>query len=894
MTDSEPTNRSDVPGPVPDDAVTRRLATARPKTPAFIGPFRVQSILGEGGMGTVYLVTQSTPIHRRVALKVVKPGMDSEAVVQRFASERQALAMMDHPNIAKVHDAGTTDDGRPYFVMEYVPGVPLHDYCERNRLGLKERICLFIDICHAVQHAHQKAVIHRDLKPSNILVSVQDSKPLPKIIDFGLAKALGHRLSGESLHTELGLLVGTPEYMSPEQADPASLDVDTRTDVYSLGVILYRLLTGSLPFDMKDLRHVAQLAALEAMRKRICETEPPKPSTRVSSGANHLSESAERVRIDPSILGRRLRGDLDWITMRALEKDRTRRYATAQELAADLQRHLDDEPVLAGPPGITYRLRKFVRKHSGAVIAVAGLFVLLLAGVVTSTSFYLRSELRRIEAERAQNKEIVQRKRAEDAEREALRAKTQEEVQRMEADAARADAEHERDKVLRLSDVQRLDQLQARALDLWPAAPHMIAPMTEWLAEAKALAANLEAHRSFLAELRTRTISGSGRSDPWTFSDTETQWLHDLLAELVSGLEAFSDPGQGTIASTEKRLAGARTIAQRSIEQRRAQWDEAIRSIADEKECPTYGGLAIVPQIGLVPLGRDRRSRLWEFGHLQSGALPERDEDGDFVIDKDTGLVFVLIPGGTYLMGAQKTRQDQANYDPQAEEGDEPNLVTLSPFFLSKFEMTQGQWGAVEAENPSFFNFRGPFVRRPGLHPVEQVSWEDCSRVMKHLGLVLPTEAQWEYAARAGTSTVWSTGAEIDSLDGAANLADIAFKENGGESNRIYEEWLDDGFPAHAPVGSFRPNAFGLHDVHGNVWEWCRDWKGAYADPVAPGDGLRLVSSRSSSRSSDLRIFRGGSYDGPASNARSARRNFTTPQARHYNLGLRPARTIEE
>jgi non-specific serine/threonine protein kinase/serine/threonine-protein kinase len=346
-----------------------------------VGSYRLLQRLGEGGMGDVWLAQQVHPVQRQVAIKVVKAGMDSARVVARFEAERQALALMDHPAIAKVFDAGTTPEGRPYFAMEYVRGESITTYCDRQRLSIRERLELFIQLCDGVQHAHQKGIIHRDLKPSNVLVTITDDHPVPRIIDFGIAKAVAQPLTEHSLFTELGTFIGTPEYMSPEQAEMTPLDVDTRSDVYSLGLLLYELLVGTLPFDRQALRQ----AGLDEMRRTIRETDAPRPSTRVTRPGPQTDETAAHRRTQPHRLAGLLRGDLDWITMKALEKDRTRRYATANALAMDLRRHLANEPVLAGPPSATYRTGKFVRRHRVGVAAVASLVILLAAFAAAMT-----------------------------------------------------------------------------------------------------------------------------------------------------------------------------------------------------------------------------------------------------------------------------------------------------------------------------------------------------------------------------------------------------------------------------------------------------------------------------------------------------------------------------
>jgi tetratricopeptide (TPR) repeat protein len=358
-------------------------------------------MLGEGGMGEVWLADQTEPVRRRVALKVIKRGMDTDRVVARFQAERQALAMMDHPCVASVFEAGSTPSGRPYFVMEYVDGVPITTHCDRRMLTTRGRLELFVQVCEGVQHAHQKAVIHRDLKPGNVLVSIRNDRAIPKIIDFGVAKATAQKLTERTVYTEMGVLIGTPEYMSPEQAELGGQHVDTRTDVYSLGMMLYEILAGALPFDPKELRE----SGYEGIRQRIREEEPPRPSTRVSAAGGDSLEIAKRRSVDPSTLRRQLRGDLDWIVMKALEKDRTRRYATPLDLAADIDRYLAEQPVLAGPPSTVYKVRKFVRRHRfgvglAAVVAVA--LAVGLAGTVWQAVRATRAEAEaRHEAENA-------------------------------------------------------------------------------------------------------------------------------------------------------------------------------------------------------------------------------------------------------------------------------------------------------------------------------------------------------------------------------------------------------------------------------------------------------------------------------------------------------------
>jgi WD40 repeat protein/serine/threonine protein kinase len=349
-----------------------------------IGPYALREQIGEGGMGLVFVAEQTEPVRRKVALKVIKPGMDTRQVVARFEAERQALALMDHPNIARVFDAGATPEGRPYFVMELVKGEPATDYCDHNRLALRDRLGLFLQVCQAVQHAHQKGVIHRDLKPSNVLVAVHDVTPVVKVIDFGIAKAVGPSLTDKTVYTGFAQMVGTPLYMSPEQAGESSLDVDTRTDVYALGVLLYELLTGTTPIDPDAVRK----AGYDELRRIIREDEPARPSARLSTlEAAKLSTVADRRGADARRLARAVRGELDWVVMKCLEKDRGRRYDSAGALAADVQRYLADEPVTACPPGTVYRATKFVRRHRAAVgvgLAVAAAVAVGVGALATT------------------------------------------------------------------------------------------------------------------------------------------------------------------------------------------------------------------------------------------------------------------------------------------------------------------------------------------------------------------------------------------------------------------------------------------------------------------------------------------------------------------------------
>jgi len=860
-----------------------------PRTGTRIGPYKLLEKIGEGGMGDVYAAEQREPVVRRVALKVIKLGMDSAQVVARFEAERQALARMAHPNVAQVFDGGSTDDGRPYFVMELVAGEPITEYCDRRKLSTRARLELVLAVCEGVQHAHQKGLIHRDLKPSNLLVMPQDGRAVPKIIDFGIARATTGRLAERTLHTMAGQIVGTLDYMSPEQADPTGVGVDTRSDVYSLGVVLYQLLSGLLPFD----HAMSGDTPLSEVQRTIREEDPPTPSTRLRRQARTVTSIAPLHGTDGRSLIRQLAGDLDWICLKALEKDPARRYPSVSELAADVRRHLADEPVLAGRPGALYRARKFVRRHRVGVVAG----ILVAAGVAAGLFGTVAGRLEAQASARV-------------------------------AAALRPQAH-----------AHRLRQLEQEADRLWPAHPERIPELAAWVDRARALLDDCadEGYEATLAEMRAGALPWTAEErerdrathpraeelasmqgevarllaklergeirgawvleaeervrrlkpqiaalEPelderrtWSFANEDVASSHDLLGGLVEGLEELAAQLEGTAPtrpehgwSVPRRLAEAQRLRTGFLPggELARRWGEALVQIHEAH--PELVDLG--PQAGLVPIGRDPESYLWEFWHVQSGTEPARDDDGKLVLEEASGLVFVLLPGGVFLMGAQWTDPTGANYDSDAQQGNRegpPVEVEVPAFFMSKFEMTQAQWMAATGTNPSVYQLG--IVKQHPRNPVNQVNWDECVTTMLRLGLTLPDEEQWEYAARAGTTTArpWE-GDDPLTLRQHANFL--------GRRQGTRDE-----FQPVTTVGSFPPNAFGLHDVIGNVREWCANPPYELGTPGGAPETLRM------------RMTRGGGSRDPEEGARSAFRAPFRKSMDDTSLGLRPARAIE-
>jgi len=907
-----------------------------------IGPYRCARELGRGGQGTVYLA-EDVRLQREVALKVLQcSALTADNLLRRFRREARVASRLNHPGICDVFDAGMVD-GAAFIAMRYVEGRTLSALIRSSRKAIDtgldpaldgSRFLVSLDfytehdsevgddavpepppdepstdfdelmhlvhvverVARALDVAHEAGVVHRDVKPSNIMITPDGA---PVVLDFGLAQ---DSMSENTALTQSGEFFGTPPYMAPEQLGPHTVSLDGRTDLWALGVTLYECLTMQLPF---------QGATRQAMVQSILTREP----------------------IRPRQVNAAIPKDLEVVVLTALDKDRDSRYATALDLAEDLRRVRENEPILARPASVMTRLDRWVRRKPALSAALAALMIAVSA-VITLT-------LQNLSQARSALREITDAK--------------------VEADAAADAARAALSSYDRLLDSQRLASLRKIASEeLWPAVPSKIPALNAWLARARKLAAELPNHRARLEALRADALPyteadaqhdrdlhmaeraelakldkarrayatsldqlrARGAAPPsvrrrearledrledldvdrealvtrieervtWTLPDAEDQWRHDEHARFCQVLEEFLvDPRSmaSTLGSVQARLDFASALEHETIGSKADEWAAVAERVAKH---PAYGGLELVPQLGLVPLGPDPVTGLEEFAHLATGKVsPRNEKSGRVELRGSMGCVLVLIPGGTFRAGAQASDPNAHNYERDARVDELPvQEINLGPFFLSKYEFTQAQWERLMGDRPSFY----AVGKQPGekpvteLHPVEQVSWEGSHRLLARVGLTLPTDAQWEYACRAGTTTSWYTGATAKSLIGHANIADevgAAFRPKGWP----YEKDWNDGYAAHSPVGTFSASPLGLHDMHGNVFEWVRDGWGTPEPAPRSGDGYRTASPAAP------RVYRGGSFEHRAIFCRCSWRLWLEADANNGALGFRPSRPID-
>jgi len=780
--------------------------------------------VGRGGMGVVHHVYDQDA-DRELAFKVmIGPGGSADDAAAhegvgpaRFLSEARITSQLDHPGIVPVHEIGVDDRGRVYFTMRLVNGESLGDVFAKvwddgdHEWTMTRAIETLTRVSEAVSYAHAKGVVHRDIKPSNVMVGRFGET---YVLDWGVAKVVGepdlHDLrvrsedrppspgaaaerSGSPALTMDGRVIGTPQFMAPEQANSLTELICPATDVYAMGAMLYTLFARQAPFHDPDEDQTAR----EVLHAVVLG--PPRP----------LGEQAPQ-----------LPGELIAIVEKAMAREIGDRYPSMTALARDLRAYLERQVVSAYEVGAWAEMKKWMLRNSG-IVRTAGVAILMIVSLAIWSHVTVRGQ---------------------------------------------------RDQLLQLSDRHTLARLLEEQHHLWPARPELVPRMRDWVTSAESFLEHLPNHEETLASLETE-MAASGRGS----ADEDFRWWRDLLTELIEGMHALraADEFEPTVVSMHRRIRAAESLIKASVTAPDVteRWEAARQAIERHER---YGGLELTPQIGLVPLGPDPDSTLWEFAHVQSGATPDRDPGtGRLRISEESGLVFVLIPGGTATVGIQEADPDAPNYwrSVNLEEEGGVRDYDLLPFFLSKYEMTQGQWTRARGRNPSRYtretnsSFYGP------THPVEQVTWDDAVETARRLDLRLPTEVQWEYACRAGTTTKWSFGNVPASF-----LASVNFLGKPV-----------DGRQRHGSILEFAANGWGLHSMHGNVWEWCADQvmrKSNNTLPGRSGDGLRAVEG------ADCRVCRGGGFDSGPKGGHSGNRAMRLPQQLERDVGLRPAREV--
>ena len=910
--------------------------------------YKKGNVVGRGGMGAV-LQTWDRQLHRQIAMKVLlgSEGSDSNESnleprhIRRFLEEVQITAQLDHPGVVPVHELGLDGEGRLYFTMRLVHGRDLRTIFKmvqnaEEGWNLSRALSSFQRVCETMAFAHERGVVHRDLKPANIMVGRHGET---YVMDWGLAKTTDARKDGsrlstgrtkvgasrsethesvdsysadrDGLLTNEGTVIGTPTYMPPEQARGDLLSIGPRSDVYSIGAMLYHLLAGHPPFLGKGQSASASLILDQLL------LGPP--------------ESLDRIQAN-------IPAELTAICERAMSREPEDRYADIGDMAEDLRAYQEGRVVRAYETGAVAEFRKWVRRNRGMAASIAAGTVLAIGGLISTSVVQARAN--RLLADK--NSEL-----------DSARATAVAEAQRAQANEEIARAEQQ--KVLRLADQDRLDDLRESASALYPARPDKIEAMEAWQETAQKLVDRLPQYRIDLEQLRqgakarspkdqaenspnraetertlarlaeardllaTKQEQGSLDVDEsqtrstietlehqlaqltrqslswrsWIFESREKEWYYNQLLALTEGIEEFDLPRTGLRERIRERYEFALQVGERTVQSPRAaaSWSEAIASIQNQAECPLYEGLSINPQIGLVPLGLSDLSGLWEFALIETGEVPQLRMDGSFAINADSALVFVLVPGGQTKLGSIRPSPQNPlgspYVDPQSEPDEYPlSTIELDPFFISKYELTQGQWLRMTGATPSFYAPGG--VNDWGEeyelnHPLESITYEEARTTLSMFGMTLPTEAQWEYCARAGTTTAYWTGNDKFALKGLCNLADQSWAQAVGDALRNPNESWSDGWVGTAPVGSFPPNPFGLYDTLGNVWEMCLDESGAYTRDRWSGTG------EIASGSQYYRIVRGGSISNSAHFLRSAQRFRFIGESRAMDIGVRPA-----